>query len=153
MEPMDDSEFECETCGTMFRTMVYEIMKAFEKVNYAENDWPEVDVQCSENVANFCTKRCRDASLVVVLARDGVPVRRVGIEPIEPCAKCGGPVDMSDFHLTYTEQDVEFHGFIGTPKDVDYLAVLCRNCAPMSSEEAESASLADLPEGSSLTSG
>ena len=135
MDANVDIEFECETCGVMFREMVYEVAKEIDRVHYRESEVEEVEIHGSENLANFCSKQCRSASLVTVMSREGVPIKRVGVDPIEPCAKCGGPVDMSDYHLTYVEQDIKFLPTSTVPQDVDYLAVVCRNCAPVSGEQ------------------
>jgi hypothetical protein len=126
----DDSPtlYECENCAVTFSTRIFEIARAFEKVSYSRA-LPSVAVRNSESLANFCSADCRTKGRDAVMARYRVPVLRVGIGPIEPCARCRGPVDMTEFHITFTESEmVERDVTILEPVDVDYLAVLCRNC-------------------------
>jgi len=151
METNDEFEFECETCGVMFREMLYEVAKEIDRVHYREGAVEEVEILGGENLANFCSKQCRNATLVAVMAREGVPIKRVGVDPIEPCAKCGGPVDMSDYHLTYVEQDIKFLPTSAVPQDVDYLAVVCRNCAPVSGEQVVEVATIETLQSSAVT--
>jgi hypothetical protein len=72
---------------------------------------------------------------LVMLAK-GVPIRHPGIQPIELCAKCRGPVVIEERHLTYVESH-GMHESTSVVRDVhvDYLAVLCRKCRPRESCE------------------
>ncbi|WP_125477820.1 hypothetical protein [Caballeronia terrestris] len=74
-----------------------------------------------------------DARTLEVMKRENTPIRRPGIGPIELCARCQGVVDMSHFHLTYLKSEGVWNdGDFDTP-EIDYLAVLCRSCAPRTS--------------------
>jgi hypothetical protein len=54
------------------------------------------------------------------------------------CAKCRGPVDMAEFHLTYIEDEAVYEGpFESRTVNVDYLAVVCRRCRPRELDESE----------------
>lgn len=123
----DDIEFECDACGVMFRGTLFGIDREYNKVIYGEQS-TEVAVRDSETSAGFCSLACRNLARAAALRREGVPERRVGIEPIEPCAKCGGPVDMADWHLTFVESDIDFSSGCGQVLDLDYLAVVCKRC-------------------------
>ncbi|TCG02932.1 hypothetical protein BZM27_52185 [Paraburkholderia steynii] len=73
------------------------------------------------------------------MASEGVPIRRVGTTPIEMCAKCGGPVDMSEFHLAYLEDESKIEGlFQARTVSLDYLAVICRQCRPLTLADSRS---------------
>jgi hypothetical protein len=137
----NDMEFECESCGVMFKETLYGIDREQNKVIFCDKGLLEVDIRSSENIANFCSHSCRERGREAVMRKEQVPERRVGVEPIEPCAKCGGPVDMSDWHLTYVESDTRFTGDVGDTLDIDYLVVLCKRCTERreSTEEASEA--------------
>jgi hypothetical protein len=54
------------------------------------------------------------------MATEGVRVCRPDIGPIEMCAICAGPVDMTSFHLTYFDSATDVSGMVGYTVDVDY---------------------------------
>lgn len=130
---LEDNEFECFTCGAIFKNRVFGISREWERVDYLET-MPVVSVADSYGLECYCSERCQKARISEVMERERVPILRPGLGPIEVCSKCRGSVDMSQFHLTYLEDQVETDGFNATPIDVGYLAVLCRACAP--SEES-----------------
>lgn len=122
--------FQCEHCGRTFASALFDICRAMEKVDFT-TFIPSVTIDEAEDIARFCSASCRHLARSSVMARSDVPVRRCGIGPVEPCAKCGGPVDMAVFHPTYTESDITISKENGyQPTHVEYLAVLCRNCDP-----------------------
>lgn len=88
-----------------------------------------VDIMSEVTVADFCSKSCRDDGCDVVMARYGVPVRSPDIGPIEVCACCGAPVDMAEFHITFTANDLDMLSPTEMRQlDTAYLAVVCRAC-------------------------
>jgi hypothetical protein len=91
---------------------------------------PSLVIEEHHWLEQYCSERCREARLETVMAREAVPIRRPGLGPIELCAKCRSPVDMSRLHLTYLETKYIDEQGAFTPVDADYLAVLCRRCAP-----------------------
>jgi hypothetical protein len=124
----------------MFTRKWYDLSRAFERVHYLSPlSLDEVEIEDAEGIGVFCSQGCLDAGRAPVMNADGVsiPAVRPGIGPIESCAKCSGPVDMSEWHLTYTDGCLEeVHGGVKY-LDVDYVAVVCRECAPRTkSEEA-----------------
>lgn len=135
----DVMEFECETCEVMFRDRLFEIAREYERVIFSSPArLDEVEIKDSENIANFCCSKCLDSGRSSVMAAQRVPIpaERPGIGPIESCAKCSGPVDMSDWHLTFVESEVDTSGSGFRPIDVKYLAVVCRKCGPFQAETA-----------------
>lgn len=48
------------------------------------------------------------------------------IGPVEACAKCEGPVDMSDWPLTFTECHMKETGGGLVTREFAYLAVVCK---------------------------
>jgi hypothetical protein len=123
--------FECDGCGLRFSAVLFEIARQLERVDFA-SEMSAIHIRKSDTVSAFCSMECRDNSRRAVMAREGVPIRRVdGCGPIAPCAKCGRPVDMTEFHVTYIENDFNlFNPDIWQLIDVDYLAVLCSSCGP-----------------------
>lgn len=99
----------------------------------SDDEIPSVEIVDSYGLECYCSCACVDARRDVVMRDAGVPIQRPGIGPIETCAKCAGPVDMAEFHLTYVEsQEVAVNDLILEPVDVQYLAVLCTQCRPKS---------------------
>jgi hypothetical protein len=124
--------YQCVTCRTIFDNPVFEIVREWERVDYAEV-MPCFEIESSEAIECYCSSTCMDARTPEVMKREDTPIRRPGIGPIELCARCQGVVDMSHFHLTYLKsKGVWKDGEFDTP-EIDYLAVLCRSCAPGSS--------------------
>ena len=82
----------------------------------------------------YCSRDCLDARRPVVMAAEKVPTQWPGIGPVEACAKCGGPVDMTCFHRTYLESCSKHESdFVLNTLSVEYLAVLCQHCHPVDS--------------------
>jgi hypothetical protein len=92
----------------------------------------EVEVRSSVGLASFYSSECRERGRDAVMVQNDIPasVVRPGVEPVEICGKCGGPVDMSDWHLTFVESELELSGSCAEPNDTQYIAVVCRRCAP-----------------------
>ncbi len=131
--PNDWMEFECMNCGKMFTRKWYDLSRTYERVHYKSPTLlDEVEIEDAEGIGTFCSQQCLDVGRAPVMRDEGVPIpsARPGIGPVESCAKCSGPVDMSDWHLTYTDGCLEEDcGGVKT-LEVDYLAVVCRECAP-----------------------
>jgi hypothetical protein len=128
---LDDDEFECYTCGTIFKGTMFAVTCEWERVYYMQ-ETRMVAVEGSLRLECYCSTQCRQARAKEVMNREQVPIPaiRPGLGPIEVCAMCRGPVDMCQFHRTYVEDQIESDGFNSTPIDVNYLAVLCRACDP-----------------------
>ncbi len=139
----DWMDFECMYCRKMFTRKWHDLSKAFERVHYlSPPSLHEVEIDGAHSIGVFCTQGCLDLGRAALMDTEGVPIPTVrpGIGPVESCAKCSGPVDMSDWHLTYTEgcliEEPEGKSRI---LEVDYVAVVCRECVArtQSEEEAE----------------
>lgn len=130
-------KFHCACCGPKTGYALFDIAREFERMQYQDQpNTPvvEIEVSSAESVAIFCSKICRDRGGPAILAgqRIRVPKTRPALGPIEICARCGYPVDMSDWHLVFLESDTNATGTPGKPDEVEYIGVLCRNCAPLS---------------------
>jgi hypothetical protein len=111
MKNEERMNFECEHCGTLFDRHLFDIAKSLEQVDYL-GPIPSVEVEQEESVANFCSTACRNKKRQTTMQQQGVPLRRIGIGPIEPCARCGAPVDMTKFHVTFTEKSFPHSGLM-----------------------------------------
>ncbi|WP_321954267.1 hypothetical protein [Paraburkholderia bannensis] len=139
MDNLDD-EYECFTCKRRFRCHVFSISKEWDRVDYS-GKMPSVEVTGSYGLECYCSSNCCAARRHIVMNKEGVPVRYPNIGPIELCAKCGSPVNMADYHLTYVESyDEEESSFVLRTIDLVYLAVLCLECRPLALEEMDSTS-------------
>src|SRR5882762_2984521 len=127
MKNEERMNFECEHCGTLFDRHLFDIPKSLERVDYL-GPIPSVEVERDESVANFCSTGCRNKKRQTTMQQQGVPIRRIGVGPIEPYARCGAPVDMTKFHVTFTENDFRIpDSRVFELVHVDYLAVLCKD--------------------------
>lgn len=130
-------EFHCACCGPKVGHALFDIAREFERMRYhgqPDTEEVEIEVSSTESVAIFCSKLCRDRGGPAILGgqRIRVPKTRPDLGPIEICARCGFPVDMSEWHLAFLESDTNTTGAIGKPDEVEYIAVVCRICAPFS---------------------
>lgn len=128
---MSDLDYQCATCQVMFSSPLFDISRADEKVVETPGQEHEcyVDIRRSMEVATFCSVACRDQGRAAVMTSEGVLMLsdRPGIEAVEKCAVCRGPVDTRQWHLTYTESDFIEPGE-SIVEDIDYLAVVCNEC-------------------------
>jgi hypothetical protein len=126
--------FECMACGRMFERRWFDISREYERVHYkSPGALDEVEISRAESVGVFCSQACLNVGRGGVMQKQRVPIPpvRPGIGPVETCAKCSGPVDMSDWHLTYTNGECEEQEFSVSVLELDYVAVVCKGCLPM----------------------
>ena len=132
-------DFECMTCGTMFERRWFDIGRSFQRVHFrSPGALDEIEVADAEGIGVFCSQDCLDAGRASLMQEQGVPIPSVrpGLGPVEKCAKCAGPVDMSAWHLTYTDGEYEEEKNGVRAIEVDYIAVVCRQCAPRGGKSA-----------------
>lgn len=132
-ESRDDEAFFCETCGKPFRTPMFDVAKEYERTIFQENDnMPEFEIIGSVGIGEYCSKVCRDQARGDLLLRENVRATYPDIGPIEPCSRCGKPVDMTKFHLAYVESVLDLEpGHMSTNVlESVVLAVLCNTCSP-----------------------
>ena len=135
METIANDEYECFTCSVRFKKKVFSITREWERVDFSEA-LPEVDILDAYGLECYCSKSCLEGRRDEVMARGQVSITRPNLGPVETCAKCGGPVDMSEFHLAYLEDESIDEGtFVSTMIDLDYLAVVCKRCHPKSAAQ------------------
>lgn len=129
----DQETFNCEHCDSRFQHRVLEMTREIGRMHYrSPSAIDQLEVRAAETIAEFCSAECMEATRDEVMAGQGIsiPTNRPDVLPIERCSMCAGPVDMSDWHLTFTEGESEFAGATLCPIDVQYVAVVCGGCAP-----------------------
>lgn len=132
-EGWGDEAFFCETCGKPFRTPMFDVAKEYDRTIFQENDrLPEVEIIGSIEIGQYCSKGCRDRARGDLLLRENVHATYPDIGPIELCSRCGTPVDMTKFHLTYVESilEQEWERMSASVLESVVLAVLCNACSP-----------------------
>ena len=139
-EDWKDECFYCDTCNKRFRSPLYDVSKEFERtIFFQEPLLPEVEIIGAETIAGFCSPGCRDKKRNHLLKREKIRATYPGIGPVESCSRCGAPVDMTNFHLTYIEldttQDWDSSLFgVEMINDPVTLAVVCQKCEPIPSQ-------------------
>lgn len=135
-EDWKDECFYCDTCNKRFRSPLYDVSKEFERTIFFEEPlMPEIDVIGAETIAYFCSPSCRDMKRDHLLTQEKIRATYPGIGPVEPCSRCGAPVDMTKYHLTYVEMDTTHdwdRALFGAKiiSDPVTLAVVCQKCEP-----------------------
>lgn len=127
--------FVCTVCEKPFRSPIFSINKAFERTIFMKGDaMPEVEVIRSQGIESCCSSECLEVARERALEKENVRATFPDIGPIELCSCCGKPVDMTEFHLTWSEDESNcYEGqFIDVlqPVNVQVLAVACQSCAP-----------------------
>ncbi|MCK9381767.1 MAG: hypothetical protein M0P95_11990 [Sulfuritalea sp.] len=131
-EKWGDEAYFCDACEKPFRTPMFDISKGYERTIYDGNRMPEVEIIGSGTIAQYCSDPCRVKKISAVLAKENVRATYPDIGPVEACSRCGKPVDMTKFHLTYVDSDTEqdWDRMCATVTKTVVLAVLCDACAP-----------------------
>ncbi|MBP0622925.1 hypothetical protein [Cupriavidus consociatus] len=110
---------------------MYELSACFEKLSFFPDTLPVADVGDYLWMEEFCSCDCRAAARPSVLAKHDIPVRYPGSGPVETCARCGAPVDMTAWHLAVYQIDMRIvSDVVLQPTNGTLLAVLCRRCCP-----------------------
>lgn len=118
--------YECFCCDKLFSKRVFEISRGWERVIFGPG-YPEIEIRGSLGIECYCSELCLETRRHDVMLDEGVPIKRPGFGPIEACAKCGGLVDTTEFHLTYIEHEY-IVGVVAQTVHTRYLAVLCTRC-------------------------
>jgi hypothetical protein len=138
---MDFPGFECCTCKARFRATVYGVGPQWERLCYLDAEsGPEYEFWDGYSLETYCSPSCMEHGLPAVMALEKTPVSRVGNGPVEVCARCGGPVDMAAYHLTYVADRLDCKeptGFEATQTILQFLGVVCSQCAPPPDIDAE----------------
>lgn len=124
--------------------------RLYERTHFFDGEqMPEVETIDSEGIGAYCSATCLNQDRDKLLVKENVRATFPGIGPIEVCSRCGRPVDMAQFHLSWTEEEFncQWGQFIDVLQPIYYqsLAVVCQQCAPLSTaarqEEMSSSNL------------
>jgi hypothetical protein len=123
-------------CGTRILDGVFAICREAERKHFSKclgMHSPEVEVTGLKSIAKYCSSRCRRKGRKIAMSAERVPLpaTRPSVGPIEVCAKCGGIVDMTKWHLVYLQSNDNTPTYTSNTYDARELAVLCRTCAPI----------------------
>ncbi len=137
-----DNFYTCMVCEKQFRNPLFEIARGYERtVFYCGDRMPMVEPIESEGVGTYCSPACLNHDRNRLLERDNVRATYPGIGPIESCSRCGKPVDMTQYHMAWTEEKLhcEWGRFIDVlqPIFVESLAVVCQQCVPVANAAVE----------------
>lgn len=152
-EDWGDNFYTCMVCEKHFRSPLYEISRGYERTIFFDGDQiPVVEPAGSEGIGTYCSAACLNQDRDKLLLKENVRATFPGIGPIEVCSRCGKPVDMVQFHLSWTEEELncQWGPFIDVlqPINVQSLAVVCQQCAPLNAaaiqEERSSSNLVDV---------
>lgn len=91
----------------------------------------DVEVKGLKSIAKYCSNRCRRKGRKLAMAAEHVPMpaKRPSLGPIEVCAKCGGIVDMTKWHVVYFQSNDNTPSHADKTYDAKELAVICKTCA------------------------
>lgn len=135
--PASENYGECDACGVSLTARYWTFDRLVERVDYNRpGDTPSssatVTVLRSETLEQMCSEDCARLVAFLRLAERGLRQGECGTGPIEVCAKCGGPVDLTQSHVAYqlmdqTESRQPWLTMIN-PIDSEILAYVCSAC-------------------------
>lgn len=130
-----EESYQCHWCGEMAGETLFAISREFERLCFtglSAGADITIDVDGSESIALFCSRKCRNQGGTAAMATQHVPIpaTKPSLVPVEICAICHGPVDMSDWHLSFLKSDTNAWIKQHKRNEVKYIAILCRKCAP-----------------------
>jgi hypothetical protein len=98
----------CEVCSKPLIARHFTFNRHVERCHYGQNesdDGVSIEVLRAEDLSAYCSRECAWPAIMSALAERGVRHTGSGVGPIEVCAKCGGPVLMSEPHIAYNVHD------------------------------------------------
>lgn len=128
---------ECEACGASLGARYWSFNRLVERLDYdrqgdAPDDCATITVLSDEPLGQFCGDGCARLTALLGLAERGLRLFDCGTGPIETCAKCGGPVDLTEPHVFYQlmDQTETRKPWLNTiqPHDFESLAYVCPRC-------------------------
>lgn len=130
----------CDHCQTELSNRRFYLDRNVEFFSYSSMsnssdgiaDHIQATVLYSESINHFCSFGCADAGVPKIFHALALAILPPGIGPVETCAKCNGPVDMTAPHIAYglMEATKVSQPWL-THLDVhhsEYLCVVCQNC-------------------------
>ena len=100
----------CDTCGTSLAARYTSFERLVERFAYdrtgnTPGEQATVTIIRMDMLGQYCDEKCAWPDAVLSLAERGLRHTGDGSGPIEPCARCGGPVDLTRPHVAYQLMD------------------------------------------------
>jgi hypothetical protein len=127
----------CDTCMTPLTDRYWSFDRQVEQFVYDQPghtpaECASVTVLRSEPLGFYCGRGCAFPAALLLLAERGLRSTECGAGPIETCAKCGGPVDLTKPHVLYQLMDqteTRKPWLISIqPLELESLAYVCPRC-------------------------
>ena len=140
MATHEDTRYECYACDRAFRSRVFSLNRQFERVTFG-SPMPIVSVEHADGLACYCSASCMNLHYPREMVKQQVPIPALqpDVGPVEVCAICKGPVDMTRLHLTFILEECKDMGWCFQPTQSDCIAVVCDVCVPVAGEAAGNA--------------
>ena len=128
---------ECGTCCASLGARYWSFNRLVEQVDYdrqgeTPDDCATITVLRDDVLGQFCDDDCARLTAWLDLASRGLRLIECGAGPIESCAKCGGPVDLTKPHVFYQLMDqteTRQPWLVSVqPHDTEPLAYVCPRC-------------------------
>lgn len=127
----------CDTCQIPLGARYWSFDRQVEQFVYDQpGDTPSecatVTVLHSDALGIFCGRDCASLTALLRLAEGGLRIVECAAGPIETCAKCGEPVDLTKPHVLYQlmDQTESRQPWLISiqPLDTESLAYVCPRC-------------------------
>jgi hypothetical protein len=125
--------FDCDECDGAFKKTIFGFDWRFQRVKFGAKGC-FIDVDEFDGLGVYCSEHCMRVHFPKEMAVHGIPVppHRPDVGPVEVCALCERPVDMTRYHLAFCLDEWEVLPGAGGGKEVwdENVAVMCNTCAP-----------------------
>lgn len=135
--PPDENFGHCDLCGEALDAFHHSLDRLIEQLSYPPPDETgealiSARVLFAESLEKYCCAPCASEGISQVFKACKLRLSFPGAGPIEACARCGAPVDLSQPHVVYqhmvlTETRQPWLTQI-EPHEVIVLAVVCPTC-------------------------
>jgi hypothetical protein len=92
----------CDTCKDKLTSRYHTFSRNIERHQYGDGEQScNVVVLRSDGLWQYCSDACSLQGEYDQLRDRGISLSTPGPGPIEPCSKCGSPIDLTDQHIAY----------------------------------------------------
>lgn len=128
---------QCDLCDSELSAHYHSLDYLIERLNYHCPDDPDnvlatADILYADSLHCYCGPACAAIGAQAELAERGVSLLYPGGGPLEPCAKCGALVELSQPYVEYQLMELTEHRELSPvtlqPYAVETLAIVCLAC-------------------------